>query len=154
MILTSRSHSGTSYFIRLSLLYSVEAVWLTSYHACFTFGREPQYPVNKRQNGAQNWSGAFGKKKKKVPSSIYIRIPDHLGHSQATILIILPWLHLFLQYVSKLCYMVKNVHAIIMQRLQEIYFWVSEYFIWEAMYSKYLTNAYAKQWWQMWKVHS
>jgi len=127
MILTSRSHNSTSYFIRLSLLYSVEAVCLTSHPACFTLGKEPQYPVNKRQNGAQNWYGAFGEEK--VLSSSYIRIPDHLGHSQATILTLLPWFHLFLQYVSKLCYMVKNVHAVIMQSLKKIYFWVSEYFI-------------------------
>jgi len=87
MILTSRSHSGTSYSIRLSLLYLVETVCLTSHPACFTLGKELQYPVNKRQNGAQKWSGAFGEEK--VPLSFYIRIPDHLGHSQATILTIL-----------------------------------------------------------------
>jgi len=127
MVLTSRSHSGASYFIRLSLLYSVEAVCLTSHPACFTIGKELQYPVNKRQNGAQNWSGAFGEEKVSLP--FYIRIQDHPGHNQDTILTILPWFHLFLHYVSKLCYMVKNVHAIILQSLKKIYFWVSEYFI-------------------------
>lgn len=51
MILTSRTHSSTSYSIRLSLLYSVEALCLPSHPACFTLGKETLYPVNKRQDG-------------------------------------------------------------------------------------------------------
>jgi len=41
--------------------------WSTSFPCCCTPVKEPQYPLNRRLDGAHSWSGHFGDEKNLLP---------------------------------------------------------------------------------------